>query len=145
MSTHPTPLRYVTTPDGPRGLHRIVRTDGTPLRATPPYQMGADAAASVPLADEGPLRLDVAALLDRPRSPVRQPPRVVDEGTAPTGTQLAAWRAERGLSQRDLAYRTGLSRGLVAEIERGRRRHVLTRLRMAWALRNPQDEQGTGG
>ena len=51
--------------------------------------------------------------------------------TAPSGDELRARREALGLSQRDLAAASGLSRGLVAEVERGRRRHVLTRLRLS--------------
>ncbi|MBI3972798.1 MAG: helix-turn-helix transcriptional regulator [Chloroflexi bacterium] len=63
-----------------------------------------------------------------PRAPL--PP----DDSAPSGDELRSRRDALGLSQRDLAAASGLSRGLVAEIERGRRRHVLTRLRLAETL-----------
>jgi DNA-binding XRE family transcriptional regulator len=70
--------------------------------------------------------------------PMRQPrtPKVPlpPDNSAPGGEELAQRRREAGLSQRDLAAAADLSRGLVAEIERGRRRHVSTRLKLAETL-----------
>jgi DNA-binding XRE family transcriptional regulator len=66
----------------------------------------------------------------RPESRAPLPP----DDSAPSGDELRQRREEVGISQRDLAAASGLSRGLVAEIERGRRRHVLTRLRLAETL-----------
>ena len=53
----------------------------------------------------------------------------------PTGIELRAGRDELGLTQRDLAVATGLSRGLVAEIESGRRTALLTRLRISETIK----------
>ncbi len=67
------------------------------------------------------------------RRPETRAPLPADD-SAPSGEELRRRRDAAGLSQRDLAAASGLSRGLVAEIERGRRRHVLTRLKLAETL-----------
>ena len=67
-------------------------------------------------------RLTAASLVPEPQEAV------------PTGAQIAARRYERNLSQRDLAAAAGVSRGLVAEIERGRRTHWVSRWRLAEKL-----------
>ena len=67
---------------------------------------------------------------------------LLDDTTAPDGEELARRRAAVGISQRELAAQLQCSRGLVAEIERGRRRHVLTRLRMAETLATLEREAG---
>ncbi|HET7769930.1 MAG TPA: helix-turn-helix domain-containing protein, partial [Chloroflexota bacterium] len=66
----------------------------------------------------------------RPEARAPLPP----DDSAPNGEELKARREAIGISQRDLAAASGLSRGLVAEVERGRRRHVLTRLRISETL-----------
>lgn len=66
----------------------------------------------------------------RPEARAPLPP----DDSAPSGDELRARREAIGISQRDLAAASGLSRGLVAEVERGRRRHVLTRLRISETL-----------
>ena len=66
----------------------------------------------------------------RPEARAPLPP----DDSAPSGEELRARRDAIGISQRDLAAASGLSRGLVAEVERGRRRHVLTRLRISETL-----------
>ena len=66
----------------------------------------------------------------RPEARAPLPP----DDSAPNGEELRARREAIGISQRDLAAASGLSRGLVAEVERGRRRHVLTRLRISETL-----------
>ena len=63
----------------------------------------------------------------------RRPP-VPSDDAAPDGAELARRRLALGISQRDFAYHAGLSRGLVASVEVGRRRFVLTRLTMARTL-----------
>ncbi|HEV2125958.1 MAG TPA: helix-turn-helix transcriptional regulator [Chloroflexota bacterium] len=68
----------------------------------------------------------------RRRAETRAP--LPPDDSAPDGEELRRRRDEIGISQRDLAAASGLSRGLVAEVERGRRRHVLTRLRIAETL-----------
>jgi DNA-binding XRE family transcriptional regulator len=65
------------------------------------------------------------------RREFRQP----DDPSVPTGRALAAQREALGLSQRDLAAACGVSRGLVAEIEREKRQSLPGRRRMAEALR----------
>ena len=67
------------------------------------------------------------------RRPETRAPLPADD-SAPSGEELRRRRDAVGLSQRDLAAASGLSRGLVAEIERGRRRHVLTRLKLSDTL-----------
>jgi DNA-binding XRE family transcriptional regulator len=66
----------------------------------------------------------------RPEARAPLPP----DDSAPSGEELRQRRDAVGISQRDLAAASGLSRGLVAEVERGRRRHVLTRLRISETL-----------
>jgi hypothetical protein len=66
----------------------------------------------------------------RPEARAPLPP----DDSAPNGEELRSRREAVGISQRDLAAASGLSRGLVAEVERGRRRHVLTRLRISETL-----------
>ena len=66
----------------------------------------------------------------RPEARAPLPP----DDSAPNGEELRARREGVGISQRDLAAAAGLSRGLIAEVERGRRRHVLTRLRISETL-----------
>jgi DNA-binding XRE family transcriptional regulator len=67
------------------------------------------------------------------RRPEPRAPLPADD-SAPSGDELRVRREALGISQRDLAAASGLSRGLVAEVERGRRRHVLTRLRLSETL-----------
>ncbi|HXI19096.1 MAG TPA: helix-turn-helix domain-containing protein [Chloroflexota bacterium] len=67
------------------------------------------------------------------RRPEQRAPLPPDD-SAPNGDELRKRRDAIGISQRDLAAASGLSRGLVAEVERGRRRHVLTRLRISETL-----------
>jgi len=67
------------------------------------------------------------------RRPELRAPLPADD-SAPSGEELRSRREAIGISQRDLAAASGLSRGLVAEVERGRRRHVLTRLKLAETL-----------
>ncbi len=108
---------------------------------------GTGVALPLPTEEElaGALRLStVPAIASLPAAPVRfiVPPRrrpetrapLPADDSAPSGEELRRRRDAAGLSQRDLAAASGLSRGLVAEIERGRRRHVLTRLKLAETL-----------
>ena len=91
-----------------------------------------------------PAPVVVAAPQQPPAPPARTfaPPRrrpdtrapLPDDSSVPNGDELRTRREALGLSQRDLAAAGGFSRGLVAEIERGRRRHILTRLRMSETL-----------
>ena len=57
---------------------------------------------------------------------------------APNGVELRQMREALGIAQRELAAHAGLSRGLVAEVERGRRANGLTRLRLFETLRSLQ-------
>ena len=105
----------------------------------------------LPTADElaGLLRPTATATTERstlaptrmgfpPSSPPRRRPEarapLPADDSAPNGEELRTRRDAVGISQRDLAAASGLSRGLVAEVERGRRRHVLTRLKLAETL-----------
>lgn len=94
------------------------------------------AGAPVPVQVSLPERLPAAAprfvLPPRRRPEVRAP--LPADDSAPSGDELRQRREALGISQRDLAAASGLSRGLVAEVERGRRRHVLTRMRLAETL-----------
>ena len=67
------------------------------------------------------------------RRPERREPLPPDDA-APNGDELKQRREGIGISQRDLAAAAGLTRGLVAEVERGRRKNVLTRLRISETL-----------
>ena len=71
-------------------------------------------------------------LVAKERTAVRRAP--APDVDAPTGEDLRAHRVRIGLSQKDVALAAGLSRGLVAEVERGRRANSLTRLRISEAL-----------
>ncbi len=75
------------------------------------------------------------------RRPEPRAPLPADD-SAPNGDELRQRREAVGISQRDLAAASGLSRGLVAEVERGRRRHVLTRLRLAETLASIAKQSG---
>lgn len=76
----------------------------------------------------------VVAPRRRPETRAPLPP----DDSAPSGDELRSRRDAVGISQRDLAAAAGLSRGLIAEVERGRRRHVYTRLRIAETLASLQ-------
>jgi DNA-binding XRE family transcriptional regulator len=75
------------------------------------------------------------------RRPEPRAPLPADD-SAPNGDELRSRREAVGISQRDLAAASGLSRGLVAEVERGRRRHVLTRLKLAETLASIAKQSG---
>ncbi|CAA9237280.1 MAG: hypothetical protein AVDCRST_MAG77-1530 [uncultured Chloroflexi bacterium] len=92
-----------------------------------------DRAASVQPRQVAPAAPQARFVLPPRRRPETRAPLPPDD-SAPNGDELRQRRDEIGISQRDLAAASGLSRGLVAEIERGRRRHVLTRLRLAETL-----------
>ena len=79
---------------------------------------------------EAPTARLIAAVRRRSEPRVPLPP----DDSAPDGDELRRRREIVAVSQRDLAAASGLSRGLVAEVERGRRRHVLTRARIAQTL-----------
>jgi DNA-binding XRE family transcriptional regulator len=53
---------------------------------------------------------------------------------APSGAELQQMREALKISQREVAQAAGLSRGLVAEVERGRRANPMTRLRLSEVL-----------
>ena len=82
---------------------------------------------------EKPLAAQTRFTVPPRRRPEARAPLPPDD-SAPNGEELKARREAIGISQRDLAAASGLSRGLVAEVERGRRRHVLTRLRISETL-----------
>jgi DNA-binding XRE family transcriptional regulator len=71
-------------------------------------------------------------------SPRRRRASAAADVDAPTGEALRQMREALGIAQRELAAHAGLSRGLVAEVERGRRTNGLTRLRLWETLRSLQ-------
>ena len=77
------------------------------------------------------------------QEPRKNPLPANDSAPALSGKELAERRRAIGLSQRDLAHTAGVSRGLVAEIEKGRRLHVPTRLRIAEALERLKKDKET--
>ena len=90
------------------------------------------------------LRKGARAALLRARPGALSPHSTVpvpDDPAAPTGPELRAMRERAGLSQRDLEVRAGVSRGLIADVERGRRTYSPSRRRMADALRAALAEQ----
>lgn len=86
--------------------------------------------------DSDPDPTSARSLAPRPQSPRAAPPRarVSSDIDAPGADQLRDLRERLGLSQKEVATAAGLSRGLVAEVERGRRQNALTRLRIAETL-----------
>ena len=116
-----------------------LRVDEADRPGRPP----APGAVSVP-ALVGALRRDARAALKRARPGALSPHSTVpvpDDPAAPTGPELRAMRQRAGLSQRDLEVRAGVSRGLIADVERGRRTYSPSRRRMADALRAALAEQ----
>jgi len=145
--TNPVPVRPVAAAPAPASLAagsasntapRAVRPPAAPTTSTPKVvakvvtetvsaeSQTEEAAPAV----EAPTARLIAAVRRRsePRAPL--PP----DDSAPDGDELRRRREIVAVSQRDLAAASGLSRGLVAEVERGRRRHVLTRARIAQTL-----------
>ena len=126
--------RYVV--DTSRPLHRIVRADGTPLglafssAATQALERLRDAA-------EPALRQRPA-----PRGPKEAPSRAAPppDDAAPTGPALAALRSALGVSQYKVAASSGIARGVILEIERGRRPGIVGRVRLYQALLSLQAE-----
>ncbi len=85
-----------------------------------------------------------------PRPPIVAPPRrgqreqrapLPADDSVPNGDELRRMRENLGLSQRDLAGASGMSRGFVCELERGRRRHVLSRRLLADILERIASER----
>ena len=145
--TNPVPVRPVAAAPAPTSLAagsgpdtapRAVRPQATPTTST--SKAVAKVATETVSAEsqteeagpavEAPTARLIAAVRRRsePRAPL--PP----DDSAPDGDELRRRREIVAVSQRDLAAASGLSRGLVAEVERGRRRHVLTRARIAETL-----------
>ena len=142
----PGSLAAGSAPDtAPRAVHPpVAPTTDTPNVATETVAKETVSAATVATetvstenrteeaapAVEAPTARLIAAVRRRsePRAPL--PP----DDSAPDGDELRRRREIVAVSQRDLAAASGLSRGLVAEVERGRRRHVLTRARIAETL-----------
>ncbi len=141
--TNPVPVRQVavapasaslgtgSAPDtAPRAIRPpVAPTVSTPKVATETVSAESQTEVEVPAVEVPTVRL-IAAVRRRsePRAPL--PP----DDSAPDGDELRRRREIVAVSQRDLAAAAGLSRGLVAEVERGRRRHVLTRARIAETL-----------
>lgn len=137
---------YAAVPIEGATLRRIVRLlDGSPItepRALPPERA---------VFTLGPNRPPQAWPWHTPHNPtlrVKLPKPKVElppDDSAPSGAELAQRRTRLGdISQRDLAALCGLSRGLIAEIERGRRRHILSRLKIAGVLDRLETERGKG-
>ncbi len=148
MTTLETPLtptlpaglpRYVVVPDPLTGLHRITRSeDGTPI--SEPRPLPAPGTPNPTKRRPPPwLRLDVTDTLRR-RGLYRKP-AARDEAAqrardaAPTRHQLRQWREDLGWSQRDLAERAYVSRGIVAGVELGQRQGAAMRERLGDVLR----------
>lgn len=115
----PAPARPLATP--------VATPEGASDRATPP-------AAPRPVRKERVIEAIRARAVPRASLP--------PDDSAPDGDELRRRRDLVGISQRDLAAASGLSRGLVAEVERGRRRHVMTRARIAETLASVAAEKG---
>jgi DNA-binding XRE family transcriptional regulator len=111
----------------------IARGLGFPLPLPTPDELRGIHVAAEPVAMEKPPLSAPRFIAPPRRRPEPRAPLPPDD-SAPSGDELRKQREALGLSQRDLAAASGLSRGLVAEIERGRRKHVLTRLRLAETL-----------
>lgn len=79
-------------------------------------------------------------IVARPHRAQRIPP---PDGEIITGEQIREQREALGISQRDLAQSAGLLRGSITEAERGRRRGIDTRLRIAEALARLRAEKAT--
>ena len=116
----------------PTGMRRIVRADGLALGCgvLPPRPV---LPVETPPVEPEPERLRFGPISPRLRKQIVRAarPAVAD---APGGAELRARRDALGLSQRALAAEVGIARGLVCEIESGRRAHLATRARMAAAL-----------
>jgi DNA-binding XRE family transcriptional regulator len=111
----------------------IARGTGLALPLPTPEELeGAPRTLGLP-ATARPAASPVRFVVPPRRRPETRAPLPADD-SAPSGEELRRRREATGLSQRDLAAASGLSRGLVAEIERGRRRHVLTRLKLSETL-----------
>ena len=145
--TNPVPVRPVAAALAPASLAAGSAPDTAPRAVHPPAapttntpKVVAKVATETVSAEsqteeaapavEAPTARLIAAVRRRsePRAPL--PP----DDSAPDGDELRRRREIVAVSQRDLAAASGLSRGLVAEVERGRRRHVLTRARIAQTL-----------
>ena len=117
-------------------------TAPSPARATPVPTAAAtpDVEESTPPPAPGAIRKErvIEAIRARATPRAALPP----DDSAPDGDELRRRREAVGISQRDLAAASGLSRGLVAEVERGRRRHVMTRARIAETLASIAAEKG---
>ena len=131
-ATKPTPLRPVAPASASTSTARPVPA---PASATTP-----DGETATPPPAPGPIRKErvIEAIRARATPRAALPP----DDSAPDGDELRRRREAVGISQRDIAAASGLSRGLVAEVERGRRRHVMTRARIAETLASVAAEKG---
>ena len=130
--TRPTPLRPLAP----------VPTASSAVRPlpVPAASTATDNESTTPPPPPGPIRKErvIEAIRARATPRAALPP----DDSAPDGDELRRRREAVGISQRDLAAASGLSRGLVAEVERGRRRHVMTRARIAETLASVAAEKG---
>ena len=110
-------IRYVR-----RGLQVVRVVDATPPVLEPPAPAVTleDAAAGVHRFAAG-IRADTRRRRGWGFGRAGQPPRKPDPARTLPGEDLLKARKAAGLSQRQLAAERGLSRGLVADIERGQR------------------------
>lgn len=129
----PRPLAKVTAPVADVVTNLVgVQTEETVVAAT------TEEIATPPVPSVVRKERVVEAIRSRSTPRALLPP----EDSAPWGDELRRRRELVKISQRDLAAASGLSRGLVAEVERGRRRHVMTRARIADTLSAVAAEKG---
>ena len=129
------PVRCYAAHNPETGIKAIYRLDGTPITQPRVVVPAGQLPAPTPLLRRA-LQLPPQGTprVTRARRAWLAAQKAADEEGVPTGAELAARREHVGISQRDLAACAGLSRGLVAEVERGRRRHPVSRQRLAETL-----------
>lgn len=99
----------------------VLHRNGPPL---PPTPEPAPASAPAPRSSIPATAREVVARLATGPSLLKRPVAWVSNGPAPEAITCLALRQQSGLSQRDAASAAGVSRSLVAELERPtRRRH----------------------
>lgn len=145
MSETPSTARYVVVPTE-TGVSRIVRQDGTPL-ATPGTLATLPPPAKVSSKVSAFHASIMASVKERKRRAVvgnnQHTPagRRLREGElVPLAEQLRARRHALGLGQRELAAAAGISRGLLADVEVGRRVWAETRAHLGDVLLRLEQE-----
>jgi transcriptional regulator with XRE-family HTH domain len=127
----PEPVSRYVTEVGPTGLKRIVRRDGASLGTV-------TAPTPRPRLERPQEELRLRVERFGPQRRIRyfsstkktRPP----ESACPTGDLLRARREALSLSQRDLAAASGVQRGVITDIESGRRNTLHARYALAQAL-----------